>query len=99
MTITCKCICVRMYMYVYVYVYVCVCICICVHVCVHTVKVLCTISTNLIGSFHMISQASRLLSIGAGRFVGMSLMDDISPPQRSGWGIPPWTQNICTRKQ
>ena len=47
----------------------------------------------LMGSFHMMSQASRLSSMGSLRFTGTSAMDEMSPSPRVGRGIPPWTQN------
>lgn len=51
--------------------------------------------TDLIGSFHMISHAKRLWSMGSGRWVGISSMADMSPSPRVGMGIPPCTQNTC----
>ncbi len=48
---------------------------------------------HLIGSFHMMSQAIVLPSSGSGRMVGISLMEEMSPPPIVGRGIPPCTQN------
>ena len=49
----------------------------------------------LIGSFHMMSQARALCSMGSGRMVGMSLMAEMSPSPRTDRGMPPWTQKTC----
>ena len=53
----------------------------------------------LMGSFHMMSQARGLSSIGSGRGTGISLMEEIRPSPRVGRGIPPWTQNTWRERE